>query len=157
MASRRAFACTSRRWPRRATSSAAGSAREERLSGGSSVRALRSDESPSHRFGRPWRSSRSLAPGTAGRCRPIRATGCKICGPTTAGRASGVGPGREPDDVDATVWVLLLRHTPTATPMELTLAWLPFEREALQRADVVDVSGMDMAVAAAQDHRLARP
>ena len=26
--------------------------------------------------------------------------------------------------------VLLLQHTPTATPMELSLAWLPFERLA---------------------------
>jgi len=47
--------------------------------------------------------------------------------------------------------VLLLRHTPTATPMELSLAWLPFEREALRRAELLDVSGMDMPVARAQD------
>lgn len=47
--------------------------------------------------------------------------------------------------------VLLLQHTPSATPMELSLAWLPFEREALQRAEVLDVSGMEMPVAVAQD------
>jgi Nucleotidyltransferase of unknown function (DUF6036) len=47
--------------------------------------------------------------------------------------------------------VLLLRHLPTETPMELSLAWLPFEREALQRAELLDVGGVDIPVAAAQD------
>jgi Nucleotidyltransferase of unknown function (DUF6036) len=47
--------------------------------------------------------------------------------------------------------VLLLQHTPTATPMELSLAWLPFERDALQRAELLDVSGVDIPVAVAED------
>jgi hypothetical protein len=47
--------------------------------------------------------------------------------------------------------VLLLRHSPTSTPMELSLAWLPFEQEALRRADLLDVSGIEMPVAAAED------
>jgi hypothetical protein len=47
--------------------------------------------------------------------------------------------------------VFLPRHTPTATPVELTLAWLPFEREALQRAEHLDVGGVDMPVALAED------
>jgi hypothetical protein len=47
--------------------------------------------------------------------------------------------------------VLLLRHLPTETPMELSLAWLPFEREALQRAELLDVGGVDIPVAVAQD------
>jgi hypothetical protein len=47
--------------------------------------------------------------------------------------------------------VLLLRHDPTETPMELSLAWLPFEREALQRAEPLDVGGMEIPVAVAQD------
>lgn len=34
--------------------------------------------------------------------------------------------------------VLLLRHAPTGTPLEVSLAWLPFEMEALARATVVD-------------------
>lgn len=47
--------------------------------------------------------------------------------------------------------VLLLRHSPTSTPMELSLAWLPFEQEALRRADLLDASGIEMPVAAAED------
>lgn len=47
--------------------------------------------------------------------------------------------------------VLLLRHAPTATPMEVSLAWLPFEREALQRAELIDVGGFDIPVALAED------
>src|SRR5262245_40810301 len=31
--------------------------------------------------------------------------------------------------------VLLLRHEDSGTPMEVSLAWLPFEREALDRAE----------------------
>lgn len=47
--------------------------------------------------------------------------------------------------------VLLLRHEPTGTPMEVSLAWLPFEREALRRAEVIEVAGMGIPVARAQD------
>ena len=47
--------------------------------------------------------------------------------------------------------VLLLRHHPTGTPLELSLAWLPFELEALQRATVVDFGGVQVRVATAED------
>jgi len=47
--------------------------------------------------------------------------------------------------------VLLLRHEPTGTPIEVTLAWLPFEREALRQADVIEVAGIGIPVARAQD------
>jgi hypothetical protein len=47
--------------------------------------------------------------------------------------------------------VFLLRHVPTATPMELSLAWLPFEREALNRAELLEAGGITIPVALAQD------
>ncbi len=47
--------------------------------------------------------------------------------------------------------VLLLRHEPSDTEIEVTLAWLPFEIEALDRAEVVDFGGAQAPVAAAED------
>lgn len=47
--------------------------------------------------------------------------------------------------------VLLLRHDPTGTPLEVSLAWLPFEMEAMQRATVVDFGGVRVRVATAED------
>jgi hypothetical protein len=47
--------------------------------------------------------------------------------------------------------VLLLRHEPTGTPLEVILAYLPFERSALERADVVDFGGVSVPAATAED------
>jgi hypothetical protein len=47
--------------------------------------------------------------------------------------------------------VLLLRHRPSGTPAEVSLAWLPFEREALARATVVDFGGVTVPVALPED------
>jgi hypothetical protein len=47
--------------------------------------------------------------------------------------------------------ILLLRHEPSGTPVDLSLAWLPFEREALQRSTVVDFAGVFIHVAAPED------
>ena len=47
--------------------------------------------------------------------------------------------------------VLLLRHDPTGTPLEVSLAWLPFEMEALARATVIDFGGVRARVATAED------
>ncbi len=47
--------------------------------------------------------------------------------------------------------VLLLRHDPSETPMELSLAWLPFEAEALGRAELIAVGDAIIPVAVAQD------
>jgi hypothetical protein len=47
--------------------------------------------------------------------------------------------------------VLLLRHEPTGIPVDLSLAWLPFERLALQRAETVDFGGVTIRVATAED------
>lgn len=47
--------------------------------------------------------------------------------------------------------VLLLRHEPTGTPVELILAYLPFERSALERAELVDFGGVTVPAATAED------
>jgi hypothetical protein len=47
--------------------------------------------------------------------------------------------------------VLLLRHASSGTPLEVSLAWLPFEREALGRATMVDFGGVNVPVAQPED------
>jgi len=47
--------------------------------------------------------------------------------------------------------VILLRHEPSGTPVELILAWLPFERDALARATPVDFGGVRIRVATPED------
>lgn len=47
--------------------------------------------------------------------------------------------------------VLLLRHEPSGTPLEISLAWLAFEREALSRATPVDFGGATLPVATPED------
>ena len=62
----------------------------------------------------------------------------------------------EPRIDDATAFaeehqVLLLRHTPSGTPIDLSMAWLPFEREALDRATQETIAGVDVRVATPED------
>ncbi|MFT3765225.1 MAG: hypothetical protein QM820_06870 [Minicystis sp.] len=47
--------------------------------------------------------------------------------------------------------VLLLRHAPTGVDVDLSLAWLPFELEALAASDVVSIHGARVPVARAED------
>lgn len=47
--------------------------------------------------------------------------------------------------------VLLLHHEPTGTPLEISLAWLPFEREAMSRAETLVLGGARLPVALAED------
>jgi len=47
--------------------------------------------------------------------------------------------------------VLLLRHEPTGTPVDLSLGWLPFEGEALARATVEQVGVAEVRVATTED------
>jgi len=47
--------------------------------------------------------------------------------------------------------VLLLRHAPTNTSLEVSLAWLPFERDALDRATTVNFGSVSMPVATPED------
>ncbi len=63
--------------------------------------------------------------------------------------------GRIPDleDFARQAQVLLLVHEPTKTPMEVTLAWLPFEKEAIDRAERMKLGGVELPVAVAEDLR----
>lgn len=47
--------------------------------------------------------------------------------------------------------VLLLRHEPTGTPLEISLAWLPFEEEAIARAEILALGSTALPVALAED------
>jgi hypothetical protein len=47
--------------------------------------------------------------------------------------------------------VLLLRHEASGTPIDLTLAWLPFEQQALARATRVDLGNVSAPVALPED------
>ena len=47
--------------------------------------------------------------------------------------------------------VLLLVHAPSATEIELSLAGLPFEQEALARAERLDVGNVQARIATAED------
>lgn len=47
--------------------------------------------------------------------------------------------------------VLLLEHEPTRTPLEISLAWLPFEREAMARAETLILGDAHLPVAVAED------
>lgn len=47
--------------------------------------------------------------------------------------------------------VLLLRHAESGIPIDLSLAWLPFEREALARATELEYEGHPVRIATAED------
>jgi hypothetical protein len=47
--------------------------------------------------------------------------------------------------------VILLHHAPSDTPLDLSLAWLPFELEALERAERLDLGGVHAPVATIDD------
>lgn len=47
--------------------------------------------------------------------------------------------------------VLLLEHEPTRTPLEISLAWLPFEKEAMVRAETLILGDAHLPVALAED------
>jgi hypothetical protein len=47
--------------------------------------------------------------------------------------------------------VLLLRHAPSGTPLEISLAWLPFEDEAMGRAENLLLGDTEIPVALAED------
>lgn len=67
------------------------------------------------------------------------------------GRHGVVGRINDLEAFAAQAQVLLLVHQPTGVPMEVSLAWLPFERDALSRAERVSVEGLEIPVATAQD------
>jgi len=47
--------------------------------------------------------------------------------------------------------VLLLTHTPSGVPLDVSLAWLPFEEEALARARQIDFGGVLISVVSPGD------
>jgi hypothetical protein len=47
--------------------------------------------------------------------------------------------------------VLLLVHGPSSTPLDLSLAWLPFEREAIDAAEPLNLAGIDVPVVRVED------
>lgn len=47
--------------------------------------------------------------------------------------------------------VLLLEHRPSGTPLEVSMGWLPFELEAMQRASEVDFEGVRIRVPQVED------
>jgi len=47
--------------------------------------------------------------------------------------------------------VLLLRHRPSGVRLDLSLAWLPFERDALARASSFDFGGVNVRVVRVED------
>jgi hypothetical protein len=47
--------------------------------------------------------------------------------------------------------VLLVRHAASEVPLDISLAWLPFELEALERATPVDFGGVQLRVAEVAD------
>jgi hypothetical protein len=47
--------------------------------------------------------------------------------------------------------VLLLRHAPSGVDVDISLAWLPFELEALALGDRMALSGIDVTIARAED------
>ena len=47
--------------------------------------------------------------------------------------------------------MLLLRHAPSGVDVDLSIAWLPFEQEALDAAEQLDVGGVSLPVARPED------
>jgi Nucleotidyltransferase of unknown function (DUF6036) len=47
--------------------------------------------------------------------------------------------------------VLLLRHVPSGVDVDVSIAWLPFELEALAAAEDVDLGGLTLRLARAED------
>jgi hypothetical protein len=60
---------------------------------------------------------------------------------------------RIPDAIDFadSRQVLLLRHQPSGVDIDVSLAWLPFELEAIAAADQLEVGGTTIRVARAED------
>lgn len=47
--------------------------------------------------------------------------------------------------------VLLVRHDPSAVSLDISLAWLPFEEEAIRRGENCDYSGVTLRIARPED------
>jgi len=82
----------------------------------------------------------------------IWAEGLDVAGVLDVLRRHGI-VGRIPDAADfaRTHQVFLLEHQESGTPMELSLGWLPFEREAMARAERIELMGVSVPIARAED------
>jgi hypothetical protein len=82
----------------------------------------------------------------------VRAEGLELEALIGALAAHGI-VGRIPDVLEfaRAHQVVLLRHESSGTPIEVSLAWLPFEEEALARADVIELPEGPVPVARAED------
>jgi predicted nucleotidyltransferase len=47
--------------------------------------------------------------------------------------------------------MVLVEHKPTEVTLDISLAWLPFEREAMSRASEIDFGGVPIRAAAPED------
>jgi hypothetical protein len=47
--------------------------------------------------------------------------------------------------------VLLLEHSPSGVPLDLSLAWLPFEEEAIRESRLVDFAGVEVPIPRPED------
>ena len=47
--------------------------------------------------------------------------------------------------------VILLRHEPSGVDLDVSLAWLPFELDAIERSEVIDYAGVPIRVARPDD------
>ncbi len=57
----------------------------------------------------------------------------------------------DPIDFATSHHVLLMRHRPSGIPIDLTLAMLPFEEEALTHRQMIDFSGTTIAIPRVED------
>jgi len=57
----------------------------------------------------------------------------------------------DPIDFATSHHVLLMQHTPSGIPIDLTLAMLPFEEEALMHRQMMDFSGTTIAIPRVED------
>ena len=47
--------------------------------------------------------------------------------------------------------ILLMKHQPTGVTLDIAFSWLPFEREAMERAEEVEFHGVTARMATAED------
>lgn len=116
------------------------------------ARALRSSGAPFMLIGGVAVIVRGVARVTTDVDATVRADGLDLDALVRELAAQGI-VGRIPDLLEfaRANQVLLLRHDETGTPIEVSLAWLPFEQEALARAEVVELPGASVPVAQAED------
>ena len=55
------------------------------------------------------------------------------------------------DSFPVSAQILLVRHSPSGLKLDISLAWLPFEEEALARATPIDIGGASIPTAGAED------